>query len=421
MKSGKFFFIAILFAISTTVFASEPAAYHGGASFGVFYSQLNPYGSWMQMNDGLVVWRPHVAARWSPYTYGNWMWTDCGWYWNSDESFGDVVYHYGRWYDDDYYGWIWVPDYEWGPAWVDWRYDDNYIGWTPLPPYANFSMNDGISFSEGFSTGYSRWHFVEYDNFCNPQIGRYFAPARDKARFFDRTHTSHDYGYENNRVVNRNIPRDMFEARSQTRLSENRINFRETEGMGRSQVRGNERRIDVAIPRANSNRVDVNTLSINRADRASTLKGDRVQMGERVRNNGTTPQTGKNNSTIQRNNQNNGQRSNNATIQRNNQNNGQRSNNATIQRNNQNNGQRQGIKNTTINPGNNRNNNSTVNPNRNNNNSNRNKNSEIRQGQSRQNTERNNRDAKSSERKDTRESQRQGREENNRESQSRTR
>ena len=295
MKSGKFFFIAIIFALSVTVFASEPAAYHGGGSFGVFYNHLNSYGSWMQMNDGLVVWRPRVTPRWSPYTYGNWIWTDCGWYWNSTEAFGDVVYHYGRWYNDDYYGWIWVPDYEWAPAWVDWRYDDDYIGWAPLPPYANFSINVGISFSEGFSFGYSRWHFVRYGNFCNSQIGRYFAPAREKARFFDRTHASHNYGYENNRVVNRNIPRDMFEARSKTRLNENRINFRETEGMDRSQVRGNERRIDVAVPRANTSRVDVNTLSINRADRSSTLKGDRVQMGERVRNSNTTPQTDKNN------------------------------------------------------------------------------------------------------------------------------
>jgi hypothetical protein len=290
MKSGKFFFIAIIFALTATVFASQPAAIHGRASFGVFYSQLNPYGSWMQMNDGLVVWRPRVAARWSPYTYGSWVWTDCGWYWNSDEGFGDIVYHYGRWYNDDYYGWIWVPDYEWAPAWVQWRYNDDYIGWTPLPPYASFSMTVGISFSEGFSIGYDRWHFVRYHDFCHPQIGRYFVPGRQKVRFFNNTRESHVYVYENNRVVNRNIPRTMFEARANIRLTENRINFRESESIERSQVRGSENRIEVSVPRANTTRVDINTLTINRADRGSSLKLDRVQIGERVRNTGAAPQ-----------------------------------------------------------------------------------------------------------------------------------
>lgn len=406
MKSGKIFFIAILFALSATAFASEPAAYHGRGSFGVFYNHLNSYGSWMQMNDGLVVWRPRVNHRWTPYTYGNWIWTDCGWYWNSDESFGDVVYHYGRWYYDDYYGWMWVPDYEWGPAWVDWRYDDNYIGWTPLPPYANFSINIGISFSESFSFGYNRWHFVRYGDFCHPQIGRYFVPAREKARFFDRTRSEHNYGYENGRVINRNISRNMFETRSKTRVTESRINFRDTEGMDRSQVRGNEGRIDVAIPRANTTRVDVNTLSINRADRASSIKADRVQMGERVRNSSATPQTDRNNTTIQRNNQNSGERQNN--------------NNTTIQRNNQNNGQRQGTNSTTVTPNTNKNNNSTVTPNRSNNNSGRNKNSEIRQNQNRQNSERINREVPRSDSQEKRESQQRGGD-TNRESRSRTR
>ncbi len=403
MKSGKFFFIAIIFAITTTVFAAQPAAYHGRGSFGVFYTHLNSYGSWMQMNDGLVVWRPRVNHRWTPYTYGNWIWTDCGWYWNSDEAFGDVVYHYGRWYYDDYYGWMWVPDYEWGPAWVDWRYDDDYIGWTPLPPYANFSINIGISFSESFSFGYNRWHFVRYGDFCHPQIGRYFVPAREKARFFDRTRNEHNYGYENGRVINRNISRNMFETRSKIRVTENRINFRDSEGIDRSQVRGGERRIDVAIPRANTTRVDINTISIERGDRASSIRADRVQMGERVRNSNAASQTDRNNATIQRNNQNSGER--------------QNSNNSTIQRNNQNEGQRQGSNNTNVNPGRNKESQSAPSVNTNRNNGERNTEREIRRSENRQNSEKINR----SENREKRETQRQNREENNRESRSRTR
>ena len=34
--------------------------------------------------------------------------------------------------DLDSYGWVWVPGYEWGPAWVSWRTGGDYVGWAPL-------------------------------------------------------------------------------------------------------------------------------------------------------------------------------------------------------------------------------------------------------------------------------------------------
>jgi len=411
MKSGKFFFIAIIFALSATMFAAEPSSLHGRGSFGVFYNHLNNYGSWMQMNDGLVVWRPRVNSRWSPYTYGSWIWTDCGWYWDSSEQFGDVVYHYGRWYYDDYYGWMWVPDYEWAPAWVQWRYNDDYLGWTPLPPYASFGISIGISFTEGFNIGYSRWHFVAYHDFCRPQVGRYFVAGREKARFFDRTNESHNYGYDNGRVVNRNIPRDMFEQRSKIRLTENRINIRETEGIERSQVRGTERRIDIAVPRERQNTVDVNSLSINRADRAGTLKGDRVQMGERVRSGNTNQQ----NTAPQRDNQNSGVRHgaqvNTGNVNSGNVDRGNANGNTGVGRPNQNNGTAKPDV-TTPNRNNNQNSGTTVTPNRNN--GNKNRNSEIRQN--RQNEQRENREMRKAEKEVKRESRESKREEGNRES-----
>ena len=66
------------------------------------------------------------------------MWTDCGWYWVSDEQWGWATYHYGRWAYDSYYGWVWVPDTEWGPSWVSWREGGEYVGWAPLPPGSGF-------------------------------------------------------------------------------------------------------------------------------------------------------------------------------------------------------------------------------------------------------------------------------------------
>ena len=34
---------------------------------------------------------------------------DNGWYWVSDEPFGWVAYHYGRWTRLRNVGWVWVP------------------------------------------------------------------------------------------------------------------------------------------------------------------------------------------------------------------------------------------------------------------------------------------------------------------------
>jgi len=62
------------------------------------------------------------------------VWTDCGWYWYSDEPWAWACYHYGYWVYEANYGWVWVPDVVWGPAWVSWRVGGGYIGWAPLPP-----------------------------------------------------------------------------------------------------------------------------------------------------------------------------------------------------------------------------------------------------------------------------------------------
>ncbi|PJA97753.1 MAG: hypothetical protein CO128_10835, partial [Ignavibacteriales bacterium CG_4_9_14_3_um_filter_30_11] len=136
-----------------------------------FHSELQSYGNWHKLKGGINVWRPSsVSYDWQPYKYGRWFSTDNGWYWDSDEDFGYITFHYGRWYYDDYYGWVWVPGNIWAPAWVDWRYDNDYIGWAPLPPYAEFSIGIGISFTNNFHYGYNYWNFVSYNNFCSPNV-----------------------------------------------------------------------------------------------------------------------------------------------------------------------------------------------------------------------------------------------------------
>src|SRR5205814_6988424 len=100
-----------------------------------FEAPLAAQGSWVEVQSYGRCWRPAgVAVEWCPYCHGQWVWTDCGWYWASDEPWGWACYHYGCWVYDPVYAWIWVPGTEWAPAWVSWRLGGGYIGWAPLPP-----------------------------------------------------------------------------------------------------------------------------------------------------------------------------------------------------------------------------------------------------------------------------------------------
>jgi uncharacterized protein DUF6600 len=100
-----------------------------------FYEPLSPYGSWVTIGSHGRCWHPTgVETGWRPYCIGHWEWTDCGWYWVSDEPWAWACYHYGGWVDDPRAGWVWVPGTEWAPAWVTWREGGDYIGWAPCGP-----------------------------------------------------------------------------------------------------------------------------------------------------------------------------------------------------------------------------------------------------------------------------------------------
>src|SRR4029453_8442307 len=104
-----------------------------GAEDEPFYDELAPYGEWVHVSGPGWAWVPYdTPAGWRPYQVGHWIFTDYGWTWVSDESFGWAFYHYGRWHMDPGYGWVWVPGTEWGPAWVAWHEGGGYVGWAPL-------------------------------------------------------------------------------------------------------------------------------------------------------------------------------------------------------------------------------------------------------------------------------------------------
>ncbi len=113
-------------------------------SYDEFYRGLAPYGQWIEDERYGYLWSPDVETTFRPYyTNGHWVMTDFGNTWVSDYAWGWACFHYGRWLYDSYYGWLWKPGKNWGPAWVSWRQSEGYYGWAPLSPA--YSSKEGVA------------------------------------------------------------------------------------------------------------------------------------------------------------------------------------------------------------------------------------------------------------------------------------
>ena len=122
-------------------------------SYQTFYDELAPYGQWVNDPEYGNVWVPNEGGDFRPYgNRGHWVMTEYGNTWVSEDPWGWACYHYGRWTYNPYYGWIWVPGYEWAPAWVSWRFGGGYCGWAPLAP--------GYAVGSGYGCPDSWWVFV---------------------------------------------------------------------------------------------------------------------------------------------------------------------------------------------------------------------------------------------------------------------
>lgn len=167
-----------------------------------FYDSLAPYGNWVYVADYGYCWQPTVAVvdvSWRPYAQrGRWAYTDCGWYWQSDYSWGWAPFHYGRWWRHPHSGWLWTPDTVWGPSWVSWRHHDSYCGWAPLPPAAHFRPGVGFSFHGG-SVGVGFDFGLSFDFFTFVPT-RHFADRRPYAHAVARSQVTQVYNHST--VVN---------------------------------------------------------------------------------------------------------------------------------------------------------------------------------------------------------------------------
>ncbi|MDZ7624424.1 MAG: DUF6600 domain-containing protein [Ignavibacteriaceae bacterium] len=273
--------LAVVLFVAVTFNAEAKRHNHGVG--GYFYTQLAPYGSWIEVDYGVVVWRPTIIrTNWTPYNVGRWVWTYDGWYWDSYEPFGHVTYHYGRWYYDDYYGWLWYPDYEWAPAWVEWRYDNNYIGWAPLHPYATFSISIGIFWSNTYYSPYHHWNYVNYNYFCDPYVYNYYVEPNYKYRIHGGTKYRHDYGYRNGRVQNRGIDVKYISDRSGQKIKQRDLTrVRDSKDLNRDSFGSRDDIRTLDLKRDELVKNDLGRMEIKRENRKTALELDKVQIGRR--------------------------------------------------------------------------------------------------------------------------------------------
>jgi hypothetical protein len=279
MKNLIFAAVIILFSFTTSAEASTNIANRVG---GYFYASLSPHGTWIDIGYGTVAWKPTIMLRtWKPYYQGRWIWSDYGWYWDSYEPFGHIVYHYGRWYYDDYYGWIWVPDYEWAPAWVEWRYTDTYIGWAPLSPYGVFSISIGIHFTHDYYVHYSNWHYVHVNHFYSPHLTSYYVGPKYKYRIHSKTKYRTNYGYYNGRVRNNGIDVGFIEKRSGQKIRQmnvrnyddpRKVVYDKNRDISRDGIR------TFYVDKKELSRENLRDVEVKRSDRRSSLDLSRVEL-----------------------------------------------------------------------------------------------------------------------------------------------
>jgi flagellar biosynthesis GTPase FlhF len=220
----------------------------GNISLQTFYDELSPYGTWIQDPQYGYVWRPDVnQSDFRPYyTNGRWAMTEYGNTWVSNYDWGWAPFHYGRWVINSYRQWIWLPDTNWGPAWVDWRSGDGYYGWAPMAP----SISINLSFGRRYVVPEFCWNFIPQRNIYINTFPRYDY-GRNNVYIRNTTIINNTYVY--NRRSYYGGPR-IEDIRRATNRDVTVYRYAQSSRPGASRVGGRE--VSIYRPRPERNAVD---------------------------------------------------------------------------------------------------------------------------------------------------------------------
>ncbi|WP_432714179.1 DUF6600 domain-containing protein, partial [Pedobacter sp.] len=235
----------ILLLAGSTITAS---AQDDDVSLQTFYDELSPYGTWIQDSQYGYVWRPDVdQADFRPYyTDGRWVMTEYGNTWVSNYDWGWAPFHYGRWVNNSYNEWVWIPDTTWGPAWVSWRSGGGYYGWAPLGPGININVN----FGGGYNIPHSWWVFVPQGNIYYDRFPRYRSYIN--INIFNRTNYINYTGQRNRSTYFTGPRRDDIRRATNRDVTVYRVN--RTDRSGRSTITNNT--VNIYNPRGGGRNVD---------------------------------------------------------------------------------------------------------------------------------------------------------------------
>ena len=200
---------------------------------------LNSYGEWIYINPYGDTWRPYAVSDWAPFDNGHWSWINDNWTWVSYEPFGWIVYHYGYWYYDSFYGWVWIPsDTPWTPANVMWLTYNDYVCWAPLPP-------KGVSYREPWERAENHpWHIVRSKDFTQVNVHNYFItnpPTRVRTGEVSMTRGEPGRRFIEN-SVGRNIP-DLRAQQENVRLPKRQLQKMVLPDQERTRVNENSPRV----------------------------------------------------------------------------------------------------------------------------------------------------------------------------------
>ena len=242
------FLILFISGCSFTIFRHKTT---NSAPPGYNIDDLNNYGEWVNINIYGAAWRPYVVRDWTPFDHGHWRYINGYWTWVSYEPFGWIVYHYGNWYYDPYYEWVWIPsDKVWSPANVIWIHYGNYISWAPFPPH-------GANYGHPWDMNNRRyWHVVQNKHFTNDDLRNYYVKDVNADGRVTRNFTSRAPDRE---MIEKSTGRPVTEIRSQrsrTEKSNRNLERMDLPQPERKNVEQNSERIkkDVLVPRDKSQR-----------------------------------------------------------------------------------------------------------------------------------------------------------------------
>jgi hypothetical protein len=218
-----------------------------------FYGALAPYGAWVSLPGYGLCWQPcagYYTPGWTPYcTQGQWVYSNCGWYWMSRYSWGWCTFHYGRWFCDAHRGWCWYPGTAWSPAWVCWRNSGNYCGWAPLPPRCNFVQGKGLVLNgvvtpagSSFGLNAQQFTFVPTRDLTMAHPDRFRLASAQASTAFNQSKIANDVNVNNLTFINNGVPAKQVAATSGRSVQ--MYNIQPIRGMAANGARGEQVQAD---------------------------------------------------------------------------------------------------------------------------------------------------------------------------------